>query len=372
MVAITSILLITLLLYVILIGRYAWNWKNFPEYIPGNKKPDLRFSVIIPFRNEESQLPGILNDLSMQDYPATITEIILVDDHSHDDSVVIVQEYCSCYAHFRLVQLPDGKSGKKEALDTGIQTASHDYILTADADCRAGKQWLSAMASFCHDLSPAMVIGLVVTEASDSGFLGYFQQLESISLAGAGAASAIGGKPIYCSGANLCYRKEVYSGIHDPMRKSIASGDDTFLLLQMKTRFRRDIMVLKSRQALVTTQGEKQLAGFLKQRSRWISKSAHYRDWEIVYAAWVVMLANLAVMAEAVLWIAGHRPWLFASMLLTKLLLDGYFIFSLSAYFEIKLRPLAYIVSGIIYPFYLLIAVSGAFLAPVYWKGRKR
>jgi len=85
-----------------------------------------------------------------------------------------------------------------------------------------------------------------------------------------------------------------------------------------------------------------------------------------------VMLANLAVMAEAVLWIAGHRPWLFAAMLLTKLLLDGYFIFSLSAYFEIKLRPLAYIVSGIIYPFYLLIAVSGAFLAPIYWKGRKR
>ena len=372
MAAITSILLIALLFYVILIGRYAWIWKNFPEYIPGNKKPALCFSVIIPFRNEEAQLTGILNDLSMQDYPAEITEIILVDDHSHDNSVVIVQEFCSRYAHFRLVQLPDGKCGKKEALDTGIQTASYDYILTADADCRAGKQWLSAMASYCHDLAPAMVIGMVVTEASGSGFLSYFQQLESISLAGTGAASAIGGKPIYCSGANLCYRKEVYSGIHDPMRKSIASGDDTFLLLQMKTRFRRDIMVLKSKQALVTTKAEKQLAGFLKQRSRWISKSTHYRDWEILYSAMVVMLANLALLAEAVLWIAGCQPWLFASMLLTKLLLDGYFIFSLSAFFEIKFRPMAYVVSGIIYPIYLLIAVSGAFFAPVYWKGRKR
>jgi biofilm PGA synthesis N-glycosyltransferase PgaC len=371
MTALAIIILITLLLYVFLIGRYACHWKNYPEYLPGNQTDTPCFSVIIPFRNEQTKLPGIVHDLSLQDYPAEKAEIILVNDHSDDGSEAIAQDYCTRYSHFRLVHLSDGKLGKKEAIDEGIKIAGHELILTTDADCRAGRHWLSVMASFCHDFSPAMVIGLVVAKTSVKGLFSYFQLLESLSLTGAGAASAIGGKPIYCSGANLCYRKNCYNRIHDPMIKSIASGDDTFLLLQMKNNCRRDIRVLKSRQALITTMDEASLTDFLKQRSRWISKSTHYGDRDILYSAIVVLLTNLAVMATAVLLVAGYLQWLFPVVLITKLLLDGYFLSSLSAFSGIKFWLPGYIVSGIVYPLYLLISIAWAFLFPVIWKGRR-
>ena len=372
MVVISLITLIPLILYVILIVGYTYRWKNYPEYTPGNERKTPSLSVIIPFHNEQTHLSGILYDLSWQDYPLGKTEILLVNDQSIDRSVTIIQEYCKRYKHFRLIHLPDGRSGKKEAIHAGIQSATHDLIITTDADCRADKHWLSTVASFYNDFSPSLIIGLVVPEDAGKGLFGYFQQIESISLTGAGAASAMGGKPIYCSGANLCYPKDSYLMLNDPMIKSIASGDDTFLLLQLKKCCRTNIRVLKSKQALVSTKAEASLKDFFRQRSRWISKSVYYRDREILYSALVVLLTNMAIGLAAVFLLTGYQPWLLPVMLITKLLLDGFFISDVSTYFGIKFRLPGYIVSGIIYPFYLVTSIVWAFLAPVDWKGRKQ
>ena len=364
-------ILVSLLLYAVIIIRYVICWKKCPEYIPDRNKDTNRFSVIIPFRNEEKQLPGILHDLSVQDFPVDKTEIILVDDHSIDKSVGVIQDFCTRYNHFRLICLSDGESGKKEAIEAGIQAAEHEFIITTDADCRAGKQWLSTIASFCHDFSPVMVIGQVITELSERNLPDYFQYLESISLTGAGAASALCGKPIYCSGANLCYRRDCYKSIRDPMMKAVVSGDDTFLLLQMKKKYRRDIRVLKARQALITTRAERKLKDFLRQRSRWISKAAYYRDREIIVPALVVLLANLTMLFVTVLFITGILPWLSLVVWIIKLGLDGFLISSISGFYGIKFRPLYYLMAGFIYPFYLMIVITRAMLGPVEWKGRK-
>ena len=342
MLIVTLITFLFWLLYVVLIGGYICRWNKTSDYIPEGKATGPCFSVIIPFRDEEARLGGILHDLVLQDYPVEKFEVILVDDHSRDKSTEIAGEYCGRQGNFSLIPLSAGKSGKKNAIDTGIKDARHDYIITTDADCRAGRQWLSVMASFCNDFSPAMVIGLVRPESSGRSFPDFFQQLELISLTGAGAASALGGKPIFCSGANLCYRKELYSGIHDPMQKAIASGDDTFLLLQMKQSFRKDIRVLKSRLSFVTTKSEANFAGFIQQRSRWISKSTRYRDREILYSALVVFLANMAMLTAMGLMMAGYHPWFFAVMIMIKLLTDGYFLFSLSDYAGFKFNLAVY------------------------------
>ncbi len=368
---IALVIFISLVLYAVLIIRYTASWNKSPEYVPGRGTAFIHFSVIVPFRNEELRLRDILHDLSVQDYPAGNTEIILVNDHSGDGSAAIAQEYSNRFGHFSLIHLPDGESGKKAALEAGVRAAANEYIVTTDADCRAGRQWLSSMASFCRDFSPALVIGPVVTVNRDESFLDYFQQLESLSLTGAGSASALGGKPIFCSGANLCYRREAFTGLRDPMLKAVASGDDTFLLLQMKRLYRYNIRVLKSKQALITTPTEGSLKDFLRQRWRWISKSVHYRDREIVYAAWVVMLANLAMPVSALCFAVGCFPWLFPVVWGVKLGADGWFISTLSAFYGVKFRPGYYLLAGILYPFYLMVAVAGGMLLPVEWKGRR-
>ena len=72
-------------------------------------------SVLIPFRNEENSLPGILEDCARQSYPAELVEILFVDDHSMDDSATIVRAAASEKAQFRYLELPPGMTGKKKA-----------------------------------------------------------------------------------------------------------------------------------------------------------------------------------------------------------------------------------------------------------------
>jgi biofilm PGA synthesis N-glycosyltransferase PgaC len=371
MIALMLITVVPVLLYVLLITRYLFLWKAFPEYIPRAAGIVPGFSVILPFRNEENFLPRILNDLSLQDYPPEMFEVILVNDHSGDRSPALALDFCRTHENFRVIPLPDEYTGKKQALHAGIREARHEMIVTTDADCRAGRQWLSTLASFCKDHSPAMVIGLVVPQNGRNDFFNYFQQLEFISLTGAGAASAIAHKPVYCSGANVCYRKDLYFRFGDPMKQSVISGDDTFLLLQIKKEFRADIRVLKSKHALIRTKTEETPAGFMRQRSRWISKSTLYRDRDIVYAALVTWLANFMTTMALVLVFFGYPLWLFAVILAMKFLPDGFFLRNLSQYFGIRFHILRYLVSAMIYPFYLMIGTARAFLVPVEWKGRK-
>jgi cellulose synthase/poly-beta-1,6-N-acetylglucosamine synthase-like glycosyltransferase len=371
MLALSLITGIPLLLYAILICRYTYRWNTYREYEPGQVENPPCFSVIVSFRNEENNLPVILNDLSLQDYPPEKFEVILINDHSDDQSLLVARDFCKHHETFRVVLLPNDKAGKKEALHAGISAARHEIIVTTDADCRAGRQWLSTLASFYEDFSPALIIGLVVPPSGEKGFFSYFQNLESISLTGAGAASAIDRRPIYCSGANLCYRKELYYRYSDPMLQSVISGDDTFLLLQMKKQFRSDIRILKSKHALIRTKSETNPAGFIRQRSRWISKSIHYRDRDILLSALVVFFANLMTAISVLFLFFGFPPWVFPVLLAMKFLPDGIFLWHLSRYFGLPFRLFHYAVSAVIYPLYLMISMTRAFLFPVEWKGRR-
>jgi poly-beta-1,6-N-acetyl-D-glucosamine synthase len=372
MVALMLITVIPLLLYVILICRYIYGWNTYREYEPGHVDNGPCFSVILPFRNEENHLPGILNDLSLQEYPPEKVEVILVNDHSDDQSLSVTGDFCRHHQNFRMVFLPYDKAGKKEALHAGILAARHQIIVTTDADCRAGRKWLSTLASFYHDHSPALIIGLVVPQTGEKGFFSYFQNLESIGLTGAGAASAINRKPIYCSGANLCYRKDLYFRYSDPMMQSVFSGDDTFLLLKMKKQYRSGIRVLKSKHALIRTKAEANPLDFIKQRSRWISKSTHYRDRDILYSALVVFFANLMTLVAVVFLFFGYPFWLIAVVLAMKIVPDGFFLRYLSGYFGVPFRLFPYVVSSVIYPLYLMTGTTRAFLFPVEWKGRRQ
>jgi poly-beta-1,6-N-acetyl-D-glucosamine synthase len=372
MVILTLITVILLLLYAILIFRYTRCWNTYGEYKPGPVENAPYFSVILPFRNEETHLRVILNDLSEQDYPPDKVEVILVNDHSDDQSLLIARECCRQNGNFVLILLPGGKAGKKEALHAGILAARHEIIVTTDADCRAGRQWLSTLASFYRDVSPAMIIGLVVPQSGEKGFFSYFQLLESISLTGAGAASAIDGRPIYCSGANVSYRKDLYLRYDDPMNKTVISGDDTFLLLQIKKHYRAGIRVLKSKHALIRTGTAANPADFIRQRSRWISKSIHYRDPDILYSALVVGFANVMTVVAVLSLCIGYPPWVIPIVLAMKFIPDGFFLWHLSRYFGIPFRFFRYAVSAWIYPLYLMISMTRAFLFPVEWKGRRQ
>jgi uncharacterized membrane protein YphA (DoxX/SURF4 family) len=88
--------------------------------------------------------------------------------------------------------------------------------------------------------------------------------------------------------------------------------------------------------------------------------------------ALVTGLANILTVVAAVLLCTGDAPWLFAAIVALKFVPDGYFLWHLSGYFDMKFNFFRYTISAVIYPFYLMISMARAFLVPVEWKGRGR
>ncbi|NLE02025.1 MAG: glycosyltransferase, partial [Fibrobacter sp.] len=120
-----------------------------------NNKTDSVFaddiSIVIPFRNEQHNLPALLESLKNQIFPGKI-EIILVDDQSTDNSVGIVKDLKDQYPH-TIVLLssifdPSKKmSSKQQALDLGIRSSKNPWIALTDADMQLQPQWLKSLIS---------------------------------------------------------------------------------------------------------------------------------------------------------------------------------------------------------------------------------
>lgn len=94
---------------------------------------DIFLSVIIPAHNEETRLPGTLqqvfNFLAAQAYTA---EVLVVENASHDRTYQVAQEFARQNAMLKVVQCP--QRGKGFAVRQGMLAARGEYRLMCDAD----------------------------------------------------------------------------------------------------------------------------------------------------------------------------------------------------------------------------------------------
>src|SRR5208282_2430659 len=91
----------------------------------------LQVSVIVAARNEEVSLADCLQSLVAQ--TGVEFEIIVVDDHSTDRT----REIAASFAGVRVIEagpLPEGWTGKNNAVATGARTAHGAWLLFTDAD----------------------------------------------------------------------------------------------------------------------------------------------------------------------------------------------------------------------------------------------
>jgi glycosyltransferase involved in cell wall biosynthesis len=96
---------------------------------PNVRRPSV--SVIIPARNEEACLATCLESLVAQTGEAF--EIIVVDDHSTDRTREIAQSIPGVQV-IEAGPLPEGWTGKNNAVVTGARAARWEWLLFTDAD----------------------------------------------------------------------------------------------------------------------------------------------------------------------------------------------------------------------------------------------
>ena len=96
------------------------------SFHPAVSRPKQNVSCIIPVYNESKRVGDVL--VALVGHPL-ITEIIVVDDASTDDTATVV----STYQGARLISLKQN-GGKTAALDVGIQASTGSLLLLVDGD----------------------------------------------------------------------------------------------------------------------------------------------------------------------------------------------------------------------------------------------
>jgi chlorobactene glucosyltransferase len=122
-------------------------------------------TIIVPARNEEDNLPVLLDSLLRTKYDPI--EILVVDDRSTDATAAVVRTYAQRDRRVRLIEgaeLPAGWFGKPWACVQGYREARGDLLLFTDADTRHAPELLGravgALESERRDL--VTVIGRMI------------------------------------------------------------------------------------------------------------------------------------------------------------------------------------------------------------------
>jgi cellulose synthase/poly-beta-1,6-N-acetylglucosamine synthase-like glycosyltransferase len=367
-----------LFIYAPLIYYYHRIWDQIPTTTDRDldlEKSDksVKVSVIIPARNEGLKIGQCLDALFNQSYPKSLTELIVVNDFSSDDTFSVASGH---QAKCIILNLSDYvqdnlNSYKKKAIETGIAHSSGELILCTDADCTMEKDWIKTMVS-AYEKENLDFIAAPVKISGKRNWLSVFQTLDFISLQGITGAAVY--KKLYpmCNGANLGYTRKAYDAVDGFSDiDNIASGDDMLLMKKIQERFPNKIGYVKDERAIVSTEPMENISAFLNQRIRWASKISHYKHVSTFITLALVYLVNLFLTLLFVSCLFyGHWRWLLI-LLTFKTISEYFFVVKVARFFRQQSLVNYFILCQPFHILYTVIAGGFGSFGKYEWKNRK-
>lgn len=357
--------------FLLLLYAFALLLPGIVFFFAASKKEETKkstpfISVIVPARNEAAGIISCLESLNEQEYQRRNYEVLIVDDHSTDDTLAVVSNFIADKPHFRLLENDASSNGKKAAITKAIAQAHGTIVATTDADSITGPGWLSAIAQSFADEKTMLACGIVAYKREPSLFRD-FLQLEQISLQAVSAGAALSGFPLMCSGASLAYRKDFFIRVHGYENDPYVSGDDMLLLQKAKpaeTRF------FVSQHSLAYTDAAKNWREATRQRARWLSKYKSYRTGRAGLYGLLVFLANLLPPGGLVAGLSG-AGWNFFLLAFSGKTIVDLLLLSLAVPFFREPRLLLLVLPGaVFYPLLALTAAVKSLSGKIHWKGR--
>lgn len=366
-------------IYALIIATYRKGWKMLPEFTPSKTHTlTTKVSVIIPARNEERNIKECLLSVLNQNINPALFELIVIDDHSDDNTVSIIKKLQS--SQIKLIHLADfveegeTTSFKKKAIDIAIKQASGDLIVCTDADCVVPDNWLQLMVSF-YEIKKVKFIAAPVLFHREKNHLQYFQTLDFFGMmcvTGAGIQTRF---MHMCNGANLAYEKAAFLEVNGfEGIDHLASGDDMLLMQKIAAKYPRKIGFLKNVQATVQTEAKETFASFISQRIRWATKSSSYQEWQVTAVLAMVFFFCCSIVFNFFLipFYGKIAVQLFLFQLLIKSIVDYFYLNKMAVWFEKREAMRYFISSQLMHVLYIAFIGFAANIWKEYdWKGRK-
>jgi 1,2-diacylglycerol 3-beta-glucosyltransferase len=134
-----------------LLGLLAAAARGRPELPQPDGAEQLRFSVVVPARDEEASIGPTLASLAQLDYPPERREVIVIADNCADRTAEV-----AAAAGATVWERDDGEhGGKGAALAWALariqaERPQHDAVVLVDADCTASANLLTAVQARLH------------------------------------------------------------------------------------------------------------------------------------------------------------------------------------------------------------------------------
>ena len=356
--------------------------------ISTQEKRTLKFSILIPFRNEAMNLGDLFRSLDELNFNQEQFEVIFIDDHSQDNGVDILESLRhNTRFSSKIIQLNKPEIfGKKQALTSGIEQAAHPWIITLDADSIVPSDWLSSIEQSIERTAADFLAGPVLLHAR-KGLLYQLQASEFMSLQALTQAS-YSLRPMLSNGTNLTYSKRVFHAVSGYSGNlQISSGDDMFLMRKIE-RQKKSIMAFNSDlKGAVYTKASSNWKDYAAQQIRWMSKTSALKDAALWLVAIIVFVTNFLLVA----WVSYslynaviQSQQTFLALIITLTLFIAKFIVDhLSLWMSGKkindkkgwsLSTISWpvqIMASLIYPFWASGLLAVSFFYRPKWKGRK-
>lgn len=330
-------------------------------------------SIVVSVKNEAANAQLFVNEIAKQNYSKNNFELIVVDDFSDDNTLdVFKKELESSDINFKIIQQLNHK-GKKQNIAEAIELAKGTIIITTDADVISRHvNWLKKIANYFELNKPNLLI-MPVDFVEQSNMLSWFQVTENIALAGITAGFSGINKPFMCNGANLAFTKLAYDSVNGYTgHLHISSGDDVFLLEDLKKVDVKAIHYSWQNELIVKTNPVQVFSEFLSQRLRWANKAKYNPNLLNLTIGFIIISANLIFLALTIAMLKNQpiTPYL-SIFALTKLIFDFLLLFLASKFLgKVKYLTLLFPFESVYWLYALFVGFGSLFFKPA-WKGIK-
>lgn len=241
------------------------DWR--PQYEVPESLPSI--SILIAAFNEEKAIIETLESILLQKYPGKV-ETIVIDDGSVDatannvETFIARQDFPENHA-IRLVRA-EQNAGKANALNLGLPAASHDFIVTVDADTYVYPGCLAHLVTNLVEGPPetGAVAGTVLVRNSRKNFMTRLQEWDYfLGISVVKRTQSLYQGTLVAQGACSVYRRELLQklgGWPDTV------GEDIVLTWGMA---REGWRVAYAENAFVFTNVPENMGGYYRQRKRW-------------------------------------------------------------------------------------------------------
>ncbi len=361
------VLFFILAIYILSIALLIYGFSRIKKHQNSNLDPKTSFTIIVPFRNEEENLPNLLASFSKLNYPNDLFKVILVDDSSNEKFQILnFTSHISQIDNIRVSNSP-----KKDAITTAMQYVKSDWVITTDADCIVPNNWLLSFDNYIQKNKVSMLAG-AVSYVCQNSFLDHFQQLDLTSLQGATIGSFGVKKAFMCNGANFAYTKSLFEKVNGfSGNNKIASGDDVFLLQKAVGLFPKEVHYLKAQEAIVLTKPTEDWKSLFHQRVRWASKTSSYESTFGKFLGLIVFFGNLSFVVGFVFLLFRIWSWqLLIFYIAVKFFIDFILLYKTNQFLtKTKLKYL--ILSSLFYPFFSTSVALYSLFGAYEWKDRR-